>query len=310
MTARKKRSTAAEMRLWRERLYLIVAELRPATVRQVFYQATVRGLVEKTENAYKRVAQTLADLRKEGAMPYDWLADATRWQRRPRSADSLAGAIAECARYYRRDALSRADRYVDVWLEKEALSGVVVDSTGEYDVPLMVARGFSSLSFLHTAAMAIKDEHRSTTIYHLGDYDPSGQCAARTIKATLESMSGRDDMEFVQLAVTPEQIREWHLPARPTKRDGNAHAKGWEGDSVELDAIHPESLRALVTDALARHMPAHELQALRAAEASERRALEMFSRGISSAHRPDRALNIMAARMMAGPYPGDPHLAD
>lgn len=298
--ARKQRSTAAEMEAWRESLHAIVEELRPATVRQVFYQCTVRGLVEKTENAYKRVAQTLADMRKAGAMPYEWLADATRWQRRPRSANSLAAAIAECARLYRRDALTRADRYVEVWLEKEALAGVVNDATGEYDVPLMTARGFASLTFLHSAAMAVKHEPRPATIYHLGDYDPSGQCAARTIKNTLLEMSGRDDMEFVQLGVTPEQILEWSLPSRPTKRDGNTHAKGWEGDSVELDAIHPEALRKLVRDALAHHLPQGELQALRAAGASERRALEMFGYELAAYQDPMDVLSHMTELMVGG----------
>jgi hypothetical protein len=45
-----------------------------------------------------------------------------------------------------------ADAYVEVWLEKDALSGVVLPVTSMYDVPLMVARGYASLSFLHSAA--------------------------------------------------------------------------------------------------------------------------------------------------------------
>jgi len=36
--------------------------------------------------------------------------------------------------------------------------------------------------------------------------------------------------------VTPEQITEWNLPSRPTKAT-DTRAKGFKGDSVELDAI-------------------------------------------------------------------------
>ena len=276
-----RRRTSSEMQDWRTNLMLITEELKPATVRQVFYQCTVRGLIDKTEQGYKKVAATLANLRKDGVMPFDWLADNTRFMRKPRSFDSLADAITDCARYYRRDALTRSDRYIEVWLEKDALSGVIIDSTREYDVPLMVARGFASLSFLHSAAETIKHESRPTTIYHLGDYDPSGQQAAKSTHKSLLEMSGRDDLEFVQLAVLPEQIEEWRLPSRPTKRDGNTHAKGWIGDSVELDAIHPDMLRKLVTDTLCEHLPDGELHALRVAEESERDALKIFGHEVS-----------------------------
>ncbi len=281
MGATRIRRTHAQMDAWRESLISITREIKPATVRQVYYQCVVRGLVGKTEGVYKQVAQTLADLRKSGMMPYNWLADATRWHRKPRSFDSLADAIENCAAFYRRDALSRSDRYIEVWLEKDALSGVVYGSTKNFDVPLMVARGFASLSFLFGAAETIKDEPRPTTVYHLGDYDPSGQQAARSTRDSLYELSGRDDLEFVQLAVLPSQIIEWNLPTRPTKRDKNTHAKNFVGDSVELDAIHPDTLRKLVADAIHRHIPQGELQALRAAEESERKALAMFGRQIS-----------------------------
>ncbi len=271
------RRTKRESELFAHGLMAITHEIKPATVRQVFYQAVVRGLIEKTERSYKRVASVLADLRKGGVMPYDWLADGTRWQRKPRSYDSLAAAIEATARFYRRDALARASRYVELWLEKDALAGVVLLATSEFDVPLMSARGFASLSFLHSSAEHIREEQRPTTIYHLGDFDPSGQCAARATRDTLMKLSGRSDLEFRQLAVLPEQILEWRLPTRPTKREGNAHARGWVGDSVELDAIHPDQLRRLVSEALQQHIPLGELRVLRAAEDSEREALTIFS---------------------------------
>lgn len=271
------RFTQAQMKCWHEEIWQIVAEIKPASVRQFYYQCVVRGLIEKTENEYKRVAKALAHLRRTRAMPYDWLADATRWMRRPRSYDSLIEAIEQTARFYRRDALTRSSRYIEVWLEKEALSGVVVQETEKFDVPLMVARGFASLSFIHSSAENIKYESRPTTIYHLGDYDPSGQTAAKTIQRDLIELSGRDDLEFVQLAVLPEQILQWELPSRPTKKKGNTHAKDWDGDSTELDAIHPGTLRQLVGEAIAQHLPLGEVDALRVAEESEREALSMFA---------------------------------
>ena len=81
----RRRATKAEVELRRASLIEIVNAMRPMTVRQVFYQATVRGLVEKTEAGYAKVQTDLAQMRRAGELPYDWLTDNTRWQRKPRN---------------------------------------------------------------------------------------------------------------------------------------------------------------------------------------------------------------------------------
>src|SRR6478672_3599029 len=95
----------------------------------------------------------------------------------------------ETARLYRKSLWADADAYVEVWLEKDALSGVVYPVNSKYDVPLMVARGYASLSFLHSAAEYINELDVPTYIYHLGDYDPSGVDAGDKIEKTLKEMA-------------------------------------------------------------------------------------------------------------------------
>jgi hypothetical protein len=65
--------------------------------------------------------------------------------------------------------------------------------------------------------------------------------------------------------------------ARAAKRDGNRHAHRFEGDSVELDALPPNELRAMVRDVIERHINNHDLTTLRAAEESERELLEAWA---------------------------------
>jgi hypothetical protein len=148
--------------------------MRPMTVRQVFYQATVRGIIEKTEDGYGKVQSDLVRMRRSGMLPYGWITDNTRRQRKPRSFDGIEEALQDCAKFYRTDLWRHASAYVEVWLEKDALSGVIYPVTAQYDVPLMVARGYASLSFLHSAAEAINVLDVPAYIYHLGDFDPSG----------------------------------------------------------------------------------------------------------------------------------------
>jgi hypothetical protein len=170
-------------------LLAIVAEIRPATVRQVFYQAVVRGLIEKTELAYRKVQRTLVDLRRGQEMPYGWITDGTRWMRKPTTFDTLEQALKHTAVTYRKALWADSPDYVEVWIEKDALAGAVLPITSEFDVPLMVARGFASLSFLAEAAEYMDSLDKQVFVYQLGDHDPSGVAAGEAIEATLQRIS-------------------------------------------------------------------------------------------------------------------------
>jgi hypothetical protein len=266
---KRQRATKAEVEGRRSALYDIVADMQPMTVRQVFYQATVRGIIEKTESGYDKVQTDLTVMRRAGDLPYGWLADSTRWQRKPDTFDNVEEALRETARLYRKSLWSDAQAYVEIWLEKDALAGVVWPETSMFDVPLMVARGYASLSFLHSAAEAISAIDRPTYIYHLGDYDPSGVNAGEKIEQTLTEMAPDAEIYFTRIAVTPEQISDWGLPTRPTKVS-DSRAKNFGDISVELDAIEPDQLRALVRCAIEQHLPPDQFAILKEAERSER----------------------------------------
>jgi hypothetical protein len=263
------RATKAEVERRRDSFFEIVAEMRPMTVRQVFYQASVRGIVDKSEAGYNKVQNDLVEMRRAGLLPYDWLADNTRWQRKPRTFSNVEQALNDTALLYRKALWTDADAYVEVWLEKDALAGVVLPTTVLYDVPLMVARGYASLSFLHSAAEHIKDLDVPVYIYHFGDFDPSGVNAAEKIEQTLKEMAPGTDICFERVAVTEEQIGAWHLPARPTKTT-DSRARGFGDISVELDAIEPNQLRDLVETVIQDHLRPEQFAVLKAAEDSER----------------------------------------
>ena len=238
------RSTKAEVEARREALKAIIDAGRPMTVRQVFYQATVRGIVEKEESGYTKVQTDLVKMRRDGSLRYDWLTDNTRWQRKPRTFDSVEEALKETAKFYRKSLWADADCYVEVWLEKDALAGVVYPVTEMYDVPLMVARGYASLSFLYSAAEYINDLSVPTYIYHFGDFDPSGVNASEKIEETLRELAPDAEINFDRLAVTPQQIRQWRLPTRPTKKS-DTRSKGFGNISLSLMPLNPTGLERL-----------------------------------------------------------------
>jgi hypothetical protein len=249
------------------------------------YRLGVQGIVEKTEAGYTKVQTDLVLMRKSGDLPYDWLADNTRWQRKPRTFDGVEEALETTASFYRKDLWASADCYVEVWLEKDALAGVVMPVTSTCDVPLMVARGYASLSFLHSAAEYINSLEVFTYIYHLGDFDPSGVDAGEKIEQTLREMAPDAEILFERIAVQPWQIEQWNLPARPTKTS-ETRSKNFGNISVELDAIDPDRLRSLVRLAIEKHLPKRRLRILKAAEESERTIIrQLVGSAISRAHR-------------------------
>src|SRR5262249_21466987 len=183
--------------------------------------------------------------------------------------NSVEQALRDTARFYRKALWTDAGSYVEIWLEKDALAGVVYPVTSMYDVPLMVARGYASLSFLYDAAEYINTLDVPTFIYHCGDFDPSGVNAGEKIEETLREMAPDAEIFFERIAVTPEQIRAWALPTRPTK-PSDTRAKNFGDISVELDAIEPNHLRALVQATIELHLPPEQFEILKAAEESER----------------------------------------
>ena len=235
----------------------------------------VKDVVPKLDGAtgYGTVQRLLVEMRMDGTIPFSWIADNTRWMRKPTSYTGLEEALRHTADFYRRDLWADADVYVEIWCEKDALAGVLLEETRQYDVPLMVARGFSSITYLYNAARNIADQSKPAYIYHFGDHDPSGRISARDIEAKLRRFAPDADIHFETVAVAPDQIRDWKLPTRPTKRKGNAHAKGFAGRSVELDAIPAPRLRHLVRRCIERHINKKRLAVLETAEKSERELL-------------------------------------
>lgn len=311
--ARRKKAEIAELK---RALYEIIEEMRPMTVRQVFYQAVSRGLIPKSEDEYKRtVVRLLTNMRKDRELPWHWLADNTRWMRKPDSYDSLDHMLEESHSLYRRALWNDQEAYVEIWLEKDALSGVLYDVTSKWDVPLMVTRGYPSFSFLAGAAEAIRGKSKNIYLYYFGDHDPSGvdiprhieqrlgvlinplrsdETARNTVIETLarHNISVGDDLDgimdgyaglpsihFESVAVTEEQIMDLDLQTRPTK-EKDPRAKHFKGESVEVDAIHPDTLRKMVADCITHHIDTDLFKKTQRIESAERETLALLREGM------------------------------
>ncbi len=267
----------------REGLVDILTEEHPTTVRHAFYVAVSRGLVAKTEAEYKgTVIRLLTQLRRSGDVPFEWIADNTRWTRGSRTYGSRAEAVFHVARSYRRNLWDGRGVRVEVWAEKDAIASLLVSAADEWCVPVMAFRGYSSVSYLYSLAEEIRAHGLPTFIYYFGDHDPSGLDIERFVTRTVRELAPDAEIHVERAAVTPEQIEEWHLPQRPTKKS-DSRSRGFDGGSVDVDAVSPSILTDLTTGLILRHLDMKEVSRLRAIEEQERGTLLEFAAAFGGA---------------------------
>ena len=155
---KRSRRTKADMAALRVDIKAILYADHPMTVRQVFYQLVVREMIEKTEQAYQgTVIRLLSEMRLADEIPWSWITDESRRTRRTRTFDNVTDALNDTAQYYRRSALNESDTYIEIWSEKEALSGIIWDVASEYDVPVVGSKGMPSLTQVYGSFESIRD---------------------------------------------------------------------------------------------------------------------------------------------------------
>ena len=266
------RATKAEMQDRRERLYDIVSEGQPMSVRHAYYRAVVAGLVSKDDSGYNKVQRALAEMRLEGELPFGWISDNTRWMRKPTTYNSVEDALTRVARYYRRDLWADADVQLEVWCESDSIAGVIFDVTSKWDVPLMPVRGFSSLTFAHGAAAAANADGRGLVVYYVGDLDPAGVEIENSLRGHLQTWL-HVPSRWERIGVTWDQVEEHALPGTPPKKAFQYP------QAVEAEALPAPLLRDLLEEAIVQHVDGHQLRVLQAAEESERELLLALAGG-------------------------------
>ncbi len=278
-TSPTKRRTVTQMR---EMLAAIRAILNESdgqiTVRHLFYRLVGLRVIPKTERAYKSLCGHLSKWRRSEEIPWSAFSDNTRWHIRQETFQGVKDALKNTAENYRRNLWATQPYYVEVWVEKDAIAGIVADTANSFGVPVFVCRGFASLSSLYSAANTFREATnagKSALIYHLGDHDPSGVAAGDSLRGALRD-DFKVDLQFIRLAVTPEQIEALNLPTRPTKTTVT-HAKNWAGgESVELDAMPSVEIKTLIESAITQLIDRRQWIELQRTEEMERETLRQI----------------------------------
>ena len=222
------------------------------TLRQLYYQLVSRDIIPNAKAEYAKLSTLLVNGRMSGIVDWDAIEDRIRIPFLPYWVNGIEDAINDTITQYRLDRQKEQKVYIELWVEKDALSGVLKKITSRYHIKLMVNRGYSSCTAMHDAYERLRryeDEGKQTCVLYLGDHDPSGLDMIRDVRERLEEFGVYPEVRHIGL--TKKQIEKFNPPPNPAKiTDPRA---GWyiqkHGDfSWEVDALDPKALHQLVRE--------------------------------------------------------------
>lgn len=252
------------------------------SLRQVYYQMVARAIIENTERSYKNLGNLISDARLAGLIDWNSIEDRTRNIRGNSHWTSPGGIIQSAAYSYHTDHWADQPYYVEVWVEKDALVGIVGQVCEKLDVRYFSCRGYVSQSEMWGAAERLRsrqDQGQEVVLLHLGDHDPSGRDMSRDIKDRL-SLFETPDINFKRIALNMDQIEQYDPPPNPTKvtdSRANGYINEFGYECWELDALEPKVIEDLISGHVMLYRDHRLYKAALAAEADHREMLTDLS---------------------------------
>lgn len=222
------------------------------TLRQLYYQFVSRDIIPNVQTEYKRLGSIINDARMAGLIDWDAIEDRTRnlnsfyFPELGTPSDILESA----ANGHELDQWEDQENYVEVWIEKDALVGVIERVCNQWRVPYFACRGYNSQSEQHKAGKRLGRkvaEGKTIHVLHLGDHDPSGIHMTQDNSERLSLFSG-GEVELHRLALNLDQVKKHNPPPNPAKETDarfSGYVKKFGSSCWELDALEPKLIREI-----------------------------------------------------------------
>lgn len=253
----------------------------PLTLRQLYYALVGRLCIENTKKEYKRLGCLITKARLSGHVLWAAIMDNNREMHASAGYADADEFVNESVRYflegYSRNLAQSQPTVLEIWVEKDALARVVHDVAKDYSLTTVVAKGYSSVSYvneLRNRVQSNNEDDKPTKILYFGDLDPSGWNMLPAMFITLYDEMGLSsrDVTYERCALNPDQVRKYKLPQNPdalkddewqrtrgdaTKTKGDPRAEAYKKQfgnlAVELDAFSPRTLQSVVRAAIERN---------------------------------------------------------
>lgn len=265
------------------------------TLRQLYYQFVSRNWLANSDRNYKNLGNVLSEGRLSGLVDWSAIDDLGRVPSIPSWDENLTTFIEQMKQYataYSLDRWRGQEFYVELHVEKQALSSVLRPIADQFGVGFSMNRGYSSQTAFYDASkrfIEAAEAGKHCVCIYAGDLDPSGEDMVRDFRDRMAVFGA--DVEIDKVALTMEQVRQYRCPPNPLKtKDGDfsdARARGYVQkfgrESWEIDALDPKILRKIVSRALTARIDESAMIKVLAQEKRERaviaKALSRISTG-------------------------------
>lgn len=252
------------------------------TVRQIYYQFVARDLVPNTVQSYGLIQRTLDTGRMGGWIDWHAIEDRSRRVNKNSHWSSPQSILESAAAGYQLDSRRDQPWLLEVWIEKEALLGIIEPVCEELDITYLACKGYYSLSAMWRGAQRFLDRpDQKGVVIHLGDHDPSGLDMTRDIRDRLHTF-GCTNIKINRIALTMEQVEQYNPPPNFAKlSDSRApdYIEEFGSNSWELDALSPEIVTQLITEEVAKYTDQPKRDAILEQEQEQREQLERVAEG-------------------------------
>jgi len=214
---------------------------------------------DNTPQSYKALTDLLTRARLEGSIPMDAIADQTRpvkvWKVSPDPQLFVREEIDGFLKAYWRDLMQSQPNHIEIIGEKNTILPIIRPIAGKFTLPMTIGRGFCSLPpRVQIAERFRKSGKEKLILLILSDFDPDGQEIARSLAKSMRDDFGIEKLKAIQVALTGDQVAEFDLPpimqAKKTSSNYSKFAKEHGDNAFELEAIPPESLQKVLTEAI------------------------------------------------------------
>jgi hypothetical protein len=254
------------------------------SLRQLYYQLVARDFIENSVKSYKRIGDMVSNARLAGLLDWGMIEDRGRETVGNPHWETPAGILRSAAHSFKMDRWVGQDNYVEVFVEKDALSGILLPVCGELDVRFTANKGYSSSSAMYEASKRILGAAQrgcNIHIIYLGDHDPSGIDMTRDIRERFDLFTYACNFEVHRLALNYDQVELWNPPENPAKESDSRYAdyaRKFGESSWELDAVEPAELAGLVRSQIEELIDPEPWEEIKARESAYREELKKLAR--------------------------------
>ena len=252
------------------------------TLRQLYYQFVARGVIENSMKEYKNLGNIINDARLAGLIDWDAIEDRTRNLERLATWDSPKDILKATAEQFRYNYWEDQSTVVEVWVEKEALVGVIERVAFRYRCAYFACRGYSSQSEAWRAGQRFQtynENGQDVKIIHLGDHDPSGIDMTRDNSDRLALFSEFGNVEVIRIALNEDQVHKYNPPPNPAKlADTRAadYVRKFGNSSWELDALDPKVIDDLISNEIEKYIDNDKWNVVKEKEVKARKKISVL----------------------------------